>query len=336
MPEKPLGRLRAPQLHDHLVARALPKLADRIDIVHAWPLGALRTLEAARRLGIPTVLERPNAHTRFAYEVVEAECRRLGVMLPPGHEHAYNEAILRREEREYELADWLLCPSDFVVRTFLDQGFPAEKLVRHDYGYDDAVFGPGAPPSEREGLTVLFVGVCAVRKGLHFALEAWLASEASSTGTFLIAGEFLPAYEEALAGELAHPSVHRLGHRTDVPDLMRASDALVLPSIEEGFGLVCVEALASGAIPLVSDACTEVCVDGENALTHRVGDVGALSAQFSALSADPRLRRRLREGCLRTAPDNTWTASGERLLGVYEDVVARSRGGDRRNALAAA
>ena len=151
MPEKPLGRLRAPQLHDHLVARALPKLADRIDIVHAWPLGALRTLEAARRLGIPTVLERPNAHTRFAYEVVEAECRRLGVMLPPGHEHAYNEAILRREEGEYELADWLLCPSDFVVRTFLDQGFPAEKLVRHDYGYDDAVFGPRCAAQRARG-----------------------------------------------------------------------------------------------------------------------------------------------------------------------------------------
>jgi glycosyltransferase involved in cell wall biosynthesis len=327
LPVRPLGRLRALQLHDRLVARALPRLADRVDVVHTWPLGALETLRTARRLGIPTVLERPNAHTRFAYEVVRDECERLGVALPPDHEHAYNEAILSREEQEYELADRLLCPSDFVVETFLEQGFSRNRLARHIYGYDEGLFYPDpARPDRRDGgLRVLFVGVCAVRKGLHFALEAWLRSPASSTGSFVIAGEFLPAYEEKLARELAHPSVHPVGHRDDVPDLMRVSDVLVLPTIEEGFGLVCVEALASGAVPLVSDACTELCIDGLNALVHRVGDVESLSDHFTAVSSDDQLLRGLRAGCLRTAPDCTWTAAGVRLLDVYGEVVAWSR-----------
>lgn len=334
VPVKALGHLRALRLHDRLVARTLPRLVDQVALVHAWPLGALETLRAARRLGIPTVLERPNAHTRFAYEVVRDECERLGVALPRDHEHAYNEEILRREEQEYELADHLLCPSEFVVQTFVDQGVPQRKLVRHGYGFDDRLFYPRPRASDRarDGLTVLFVGVCAVRKGLHFALEAWLRSPASSTGSFLIAGEFLPAYEAKLADELAHPSVQVLGHRTDVPELMRDSDVLVLPSIEEGFGLVCVEALASGAVPLVSDACTEVCVDGDNALVHRVGDVDALSAQFTALATDEQLLQRLRAGCLRTAPEHTWTAAGARLLEVYRNVVSsrdRSESGPR-------
>src|SRR4029434_8384218 len=68
VPYKALGRARALQLHDRLVARALPGLKDQIDVVHTWPMGARETLRTARRLGIPTVLERPNAHTRFAYE----------------------------------------------------------------------------------------------------------------------------------------------------------------------------------------------------------------------------------------------------------------------------
>ena len=51
---------------------------------------------------------------------------------------------------------------------------------------------------------------------------------------------------------LAHPSVKILGHRNDVPELVRQSDILVLPSIEEGFGLVCTEAMGSGCVPLVS------------------------------------------------------------------------------------
>ena len=82
---KLVGRLRSYSLHDWIVARRLEKLAGRIDLVHVWPLGALATLRTARRLGIATVLERPNAHTRFAYEVVQKECDRIGVPLPPGH-----------------------------------------------------------------------------------------------------------------------------------------------------------------------------------------------------------------------------------------------------------
>src|SRR5207302_7281718 len=110
--------------------------------IHTWPLGALQTLKTAARLGIPTVLERPNAHTRFAYEVVRGECERLGVALPPDHEHAYNVDILRKEEEEYRLAHRLLCPSEFVVKTFLDEGFAQEKLERHQYGYDPKVYFP--------------------------------------------------------------------------------------------------------------------------------------------------------------------------------------------------
>jgi glycosyltransferase involved in cell wall biosynthesis len=332
LPYKPLGK-NAFRLHDRLVARALPGLADQVDVVHAWPLGALETLRTARELGITTVLERPNAHTRFAYAVVQEECERLGVALPSDHEHAWNEKVLAREEAEYELADYILCPSDFVVKTFVDQGFPPERLVRHTYGYDDELFHPPpAPRPSRDGLTLLFVGVCAVRKGVHFALEAWLESSASRGGTFLIAGEFLPDYAERLAGMLDHPSVKVLGHRHDVPELMREADAFVLPSIEEGFGLVCVEAIGSGCVPLVSEACTETCVHGFNALTHPVADVETLARQLTLLDGDRELLGRLRDGCIATRAEHTWARAGECLLGAYREALERH---SAREALAA-
>jgi len=154
IPYKLLGKVRALQLHDHLVSRRVEKLAGEIDVVHTWPVGALKTLQTAKRLGIPTVLERPNAHTRFAYEVVRQECERLGVTMPPDHEHAFHEDILRIEEAEYALADRLLCPSDFVLKTFLDAGFPGEKLARHQYGFDHEVYTTaGASQGAGPGLT---------------------------------------------------------------------------------------------------------------------------------------------------------------------------------------
>lgn len=322
LPYRLVGSRRAFALHDYIVARRLRSLAGQIDIVHVWSQGALRTIEAATELGIPTVLERPNAHTRFAYEVVRDEAKRLGVEMPADHEHAFNDEILAVEEAEFDAAYRLLCPSQFVVDTYLARNFAPSRLARHIYGFDRATyFQAQERRSAEEGLQMLFVGVCAVRKGLHFALEAWLDSPASKTGTFRIAGDFLPAYEQKLAPMLRHASVQVLGHRRDVPELMRASDVLVLPSIEEGFGLVCTEAMGSGCVPLVSDACTDICRHRENSLVHRVGDVRALCDHITLLHNDRAVLARLREAGLANLDEITWTAAGRVLLNVYRETM---------------
>jgi glycosyltransferase involved in cell wall biosynthesis len=328
VPFRVVGTARAVALHDRIVARRIEKLAGSIDIIHTWPTGALETLKTAARLGIPTVLERPNANTRFAMEVVQMECDQLGIVLPLDHEHAYNTEKMGKEEEEYRLATQLLCPSDFVVKTFLDKGFAKDQLARHIYGFDEKVYYPDSQPRERKhGLAMLFVGVCAVRKGVHYALEAWLRSPACQDGTFLIAGEFLPDYQEKLAPMLSHPSVKVLGHRNDVPELMRKSDILVLPSIEEGFGLVITEAMGSGCVPLASEACTEICSHMATGLMHKVGDVEALTQHITMMHEDRALLERLRAESLKACSEITWTAAGARLLDVYRETIASYRTG---------
>lgn len=327
IPYRMLGTMNALALHDYIVSRRLPELKDRIDIIHCWPDAALRTLQMASQLGIPTVLERPNAHTRYAYEAVQREARRIGVTLPPSDEYAFKEDVLEREEKEYELTDFLLCPSEFTIQTFVEHGVPADKLLKHTYGFDHRACypDPNRTPDLNIGLTMMFAGVAAVRKGLHFALEAWLKSPASEKGTFLIAGNTLPAYAQRLSEMLAHPSVKLLGHRNDVPDLMRRSDLFVLPSIEEGFGLVCVEAMGCGCVPLVSAACTDVCRHMENALVHEVGNVDQLTDHITLLHQNRNLLARLRAESIRQAPQHTWTAAGRRLLEVYKEAIDRKK-----------
>jgi glycosyltransferase involved in cell wall biosynthesis len=259
---------------------------------------------------------------------VQAECDRLGVTLPPDHEHAFDAEKLQREEEEYSLATKLLCPSDFVVKTFLDKGFAKEQLARHIYGFDEKVYRPESTPrASKGGLTMLFVGVCAVRKGVHYALEAWLGSAACQEGMFLIAGEFLPDYRQKLAAMLSHPSVKVLGHRNDVAELMRQSDILVLPSIEEGSALVTSEARASGCVLLVSEAAGAICRHMENALVHRVGDVPALAQHITMLHSDRALLERLRAASVANISEITWTAAGARLLDVYRETIAAYRAG---------
>jgi glycosyltransferase involved in cell wall biosynthesis len=327
LPYRILGRLGSSMLHDRIVARRLRRMAGQIDLVHCFALGSLETMRTAREMGIPTVLERCNAHTRFAYEVVDQECRKLGITMPPDHPHAFNETNLRREEAEYDAADYIFCPSDFVARTFEERGFPSEKLVRFRYGYDAGGSCPSNPRngSPEEGLTVLFAAQCAPRKGLHYALEAWLKSSAADNGKFIIVGEFIPSYAEMLGSLLSHPGISRLGYRSDLTSIMHSSDVLVLPSIEEGSALVTYDARAAGCVLLVSDSTGAVCKHGVNALVHSTGDVETLAGHFTSLNNDRELLARLRASSLATAGELTWEAAGRDMMKAYRHMIAVSK-----------
>lgn len=327
---KLMGTMLACGLHDYIVSRRIEAVKDQIDIIHVWPLGARRTLMTAARLGIPTVLERCNAHTKFAYEVVHRECERLGVTLPPDHEHAYKADVLRKEEEEYRLADRILCPSEFVARTFIEKGFAREKLVLYQYGFDEKRCYPETKlGGKNSGLTMLFAGGCAPRKGLHYALEAWLQSPAHQSGRFLIVGDFVPGYAEKLSSMLVHPSVRLLGYRKDLPDVMRQSDILILPSIEEGSALVTWDARGCGCVLLVSDATGAPCKHMENALVHRSGDVTTLARHITLLHEDRELLEKLRAKSLSTTHEMTWSKAGVRLLQVYRDILATQMQGEK-------
>src|SRR5208282_2595276 len=113
-------------------------------------------------------------------------------------------------------------------------------------------------------------------------------------GTFLIAGTFIPGYADLLSSMLSHPSVKVLGERNDVPELMRKSDILVLPSIEEGSALVTSEARGSGCVLVVSEAAGAICRHMENALVHGVADVAALTQHFTVLHSNRALLENLR------------------------------------------
>ena len=201
-------------------------------------------------------------------------------------------------------------------------GFPQCKLLRHQYGFDENEYFPAATlrePGKR--FTALFVGVDPVRKGLHLALEAWLSSPASKDGTFLIAGQLSAEFMQRYSAVLSHPSIIQLGHRHDVRQLMQGADVLLIPSIEEGFGLVCAEAIGVGCVPLASKACTEMCRHMENALVHNVGDVSTLRQQISDVYDNPEVLAMLRAGALQSRTDWTWAEAGRVLMGAYQEAI---------------
>ncbi len=327
VPHRVLGIDRSYRHHDARVAARLARGSrTRPDIVHTWPSGALTTLDRARALGIPGLREAPNTHTAEAYRRAEAAARDVGMPISGRNSHHFNRRRLAREEREYELATAILAPSAQVAETFRARGFASDRVLEHRYGFDPERFPSPSPPvrsDPSQGLRVVFIGRCEPRKGLHTGLRAWIDSGAAERGRFRIYGSFEPGYREAIADLLGHPSVEVMGFVDDPGAVLRESDLLVLPSVEEGSALVTYEAQASGCALLVSDATGAVAEHMESGLIHRAGDEAMLAEQIRLVDADRALLLELRAHALAQRDHLTWDAAARRLLEVYRQVLAR-------------
>ncbi len=315
IPHRAIGRDRAFARHDRVAERTYRRL--RPDVVHLWPLAPGFTAAAARAGGAAVVREAPNTHTVRAWRVVEEEVLSLGLSGSISTAHTADDAHLRMEQAEWDAATGILAPSDAVGDSFLAEGFSPERIFRHQYG-----FTPGTrrvEPRRADGrpLRAIFVGLGEPRKGLHYALRAWLDSDASRDGTFTIVGRMLPAYAELLRDELDHPSVRVVGFSSSVQAALSASDVLLLPTIEEGSALVTYEAQGAGCVPLVSSAAGAVMADGVQGLIHEPRDVAALTGHLDLLSDDRVRLAELSAASIAHSPDLTWEAAGSSLEAAY-------------------
>ena len=314
IPERTIGRTRVYAWHDMRARRVLS--AGTFDVVHTWPFAGVRTLELAQRLGVAALREAPGSHYAAACAAVSREYALLGLQIPSVWERFGDGDRMDIEEREYAAATALLVPSDAVANSFLSRGYDSSHLIRHQYGFDPTEIR--VPVREVEHpFTAVFVGRCVPRKGLHYAVRAWLSSRASETGRLLIYGPFDPDYRDLLRASLAHPSVRVCGPTDKLGSAYAKADVLLLPSVEEGSALVSYEAQGAGVIPLVSTASGARVDHGVNGLVHEVGDVETLAAQLDLLSEQEKVRRVLRTEALTRAQQLTWTAAGRSLVNAY-------------------
>jgi glycosyltransferase involved in cell wall biosynthesis len=103
--------------------------------------------------------------------------------------------------------------------------------------------------------------------------------------------------------------------------LYRGALAVVVPSIEEGFGLPAAEAMASGAAVITSDAAALVEVTGSAALHIDARDVDAWAKTIAELVTDDSLRRDLGARGIARAAGFTWRACAEATLATYREAL---------------
>jgi glycogen(starch) synthase len=275
-------------------------LADRLnfDLVHShdWLVaGAARGL--ARRLRVPWLV---TVHaTEFG--------RHQGWV--DKHPQSHIHAVERRMVRD---ADRVITCSHYMRRHVADVfEIPAGRITAIPNGIDPTDLQPVsdlprlraryAAPDER---LILLVGRLVYEKGFHLALDALGGRdgvlERLGNVRFLIAGSGtaeaeLKAQAKRL-GLMAHGSFVGWTGDDELHSLYRIADLCVVPSIYEPFGLVALEAMASGCPCIVADTggLREVVPGGRRVgLRFRAKDSRSLARVMETLLTDDKLRDRL-------------------------------------------
>ncbi|MGH3731464.1 MAG: D-inositol-3-phosphate glycosyltransferase [Micromonosporaceae bacterium] len=304
------------------------------DLVHShyWLSGQAGWL-AKERWGVPLV------HTPHTLAKVK------NALLADGDVPEPQSRVIGEEQVATE-ADWLVAntAAEATQLTQLYQATP-DRVAVVEPGVDLNRFTPGSRAAARrefgladDGLVLLFVGRIQPLKAPDVLIRAVAELDPALRNrvTAVICGGpsgnglERPTCLYELAADLGVGNAVRFlppqsGDR--LAELYRAADLLCVPSYNESFGLVAIEAQACGT-PVVAAAVgglgTAV-ADGESGVLVAGHDPTEWARTLGRLLGDPTRRAALAQGAVRHAANFSWDRSVDGLLTVYRDALSAGR-----------
>lgn len=199
-------------------------------------------------------------------------------------------------------------------------GLPAGKVTVVPGGVGTTTFHPGASSRlELPPRYALFVGSLQPRKNLARLLDAWGRMKNAVPDTWLlIAGAGSGVFRPISRNALERVKFLGLVSDADLPGLYAKATVFIQPSLEEGFGLTPLEAMASGTMVLSSNAGALPEVVGDSGLFFDPLDEAEIADTLRCGLQDADLRESLREKSLMRAQRFSWDTSAEMLWKVFD------------------
>jgi glycosyltransferase involved in cell wall biosynthesis len=233
------------------------------------------------------------------------------------------------EKKAFRQAKVVVAVSERVKQELLNIGVPKERIRVILCGVDLQEFSPGSADRKKWGLPeqvplALFVGDIRInRKNLDTVLHALVqVPELHLAVVGTIEGSPYPQLAAQL--ELGE-RVHFLGNPQNVvPELMRTADLFVFPSRYEPYGLVVIEAMASG-LPVITTTTTgaaEIVTPECGVVLSDTEDINALAQAMSRLASDRELRSQMAQAARAIAEQHSWISMAQNYVDLFEELAS--------------
>lgn len=294
---------------DRRVARGLHR---GLTGVYGYEHSSLATFQRARELGLTVVYDVPAPEPRFVHALLGVEMEKFPELRTAYHRHtaAREERRIARRRAEWHRANLILVNSHFTKNSYARAGLDCSRVRVATLGSpppvprDEALAAPG--PSAP--LTLIWAGTFSIRKGAHYLLEAWRIGNLGRHARLLVYGAM------GIPERVLHPlpeGVELRGSiaRSDLLAQYRQADALIFPTLCDGFGLVATEAWSRGVPVIITDraGAADLLKPNHNGLLIRAGDPSAIVASVEWCHTHRTELRAMRESALATATAWQWS-----------------------------
>lgn len=258
--------------------RAVARILDGSGFIHGLPGQCLDIFRRARELGIVTILNHASGPFEQQRKLVAPEYERVGLSLE--EELPVPESYRQRIKEEWSLAQVHCVASSVVREQLINEGVPADAIWVVPYGADERIFRKrdAAPDGPYK---ICFAGRQSLRKGIHYLLKALEESGADESWELHCLGMELSESQADFTNYKGPGKViqHGAVPQPELAAIFRDMHVLVLPSAEEAFGLVVVQALESGLPCIVSNrvGAKDLVRDGITGSVVPFGEVDSLA-----------------------------------------------------------
>jgi glycosyltransferase involved in cell wall biosynthesis len=257
------------------------------------------------------------------HDIFEAEAVKFPELRTAYHRHTArrdDERIARRR-LEWRSATVIIVASNFTRASYARAGLDTGRVRVIPLGAPPPIPAEGLRPSATAGRpTFLWAGSFSTRKGALYLLEAWRRGNLGRHARLLVFGA--PALPERLLRPLPE-GVELRGSipRSELMEQYQQSDALIFPTLGDGFGMVATEAWSRG-LPVITTDCAgaaDLLQPGRNGLLIRAASAEAIVESLEwCLDHRPELAA-MREGSLATAARWQWSDYRQALAAALRD-----------------
>lgn len=220
-----------------------------------------------------------------------------------------NPMMLRRFANECQQADFIIVLSEVAKQTFVKAGFAPEKIAVITPFVDTERFRP--TPKTDDVFRVLYVGTIEPRKGLPYLVNAFNQAKIPNSELLVVGGASTRGLRILMENVLRQNANIKQEiwnfSQTDPTKVFGKSSVLVLPSVEDGFGLVALEAMACGLPVIVTSQCgsADVVDEGVNGFVVPPRDIEAITNKLVFLAENEAKRVEMGKAARITAEQQT-------------------------------
>jgi glycosyltransferase involved in cell wall biosynthesis len=292
------------------------------DLLIGWSGFSYHSFKKAQKFHCIKILERGSSHILHQVNILKSEYKilKLKPVLP-------SKRIIETELKEYELADYICVPSEFVRKSFLDRGFNKNKVIKIPYGVDLKNFKPGIKKhlDVNKKFTIISTGSVSVRKGSIYLLKAFVELNLPNSELIFV-GEVETELKKLLKKFASVKNIKFYKHQPQkkLNFFYNKADVFALFSLEEGLSMVQLQAMASG-LPVICTHNTgggEIIDNGVNGFVLPVRNINLLKKKILILYTDRSLLKKMKNNALIKAQKLlSWNNYGNNMVKFYKESI---------------